>query len=306
MTVTHNNLYSHVFPAMGSRCEIVIDVDDEKLAQKIFALAESETKRIEFKYSRYLPDSWLSQVNFAAGKVATPLDQESYQLLKYAENLYQVSSGLFDITSGIFRRAWDYKAIPKLPSQEQLDGILPLVSWPNVVWDEASVYLPKEGMEIDFGGYGKEYAVDRVAQILSQEGICSGYVNFAGDMRVIGPRENNEPWQMGIQNPRNTSSLVATIPLYAGALATSGDYERYFELDGGRYCHIINPKTGWPVKYWQSISVLAPLAVMAGSYSTIAMLLEDQGLDFLNRSNVTYLAINYQGQIYKKSAEKKE
>ena len=305
MTVIHNNLYSHVFPAMGSRCEIAVEVNDALQAKKIFDLAESEARRIEEKYSRYLTDSWLSQVNNSAGKNSVALDDESYQLLKYAENLYQVSSGLFDITSGVLRRAWDFKSTPKIPNQFELNDVLKLIDWPSVVWDESSIYLPKKSMEIDFGGYGKEYAVDRVIQLMAAEGVSVGYVNFAGDMRVIGPRENNQPWQMGIQSPRDSSKLMATIPLYAGALATSGDYERYFELEGVRYCHIINPRNGQPVRYWQSISVLAPLAVMAGSYSTIAMLLEDRALDFLNKTNVAYLAVDHQGRIHQKNSEKK-
>ena len=305
MSAAHNNLYSHVFAAMGSRCEVVVGVEDQSLATKLFQLVEAETHRIELKYSRYLPESWLSQVNLAAGKHAVALDQETYQLLKYAENLYQVSLGLFDITSGVLRQAWDFKSAPKIPEEKLLKDTLSLINWPSVVWDSSSIYLPKIGMEIDFGGYGKEYAVDRVCRILEAEQVKIGYINFAGDMRVIGPRENNEPWQMGVQNPRENDKVIATIPLYAGSLATSGDYERYFDLDGQRYCHIINPKTGRPVKYWQSMSVLAPLAVMAGSYSTIAMLLEERALDFLNKSGVAYLAIDSQGQIYKKSAENK-
>jgi len=303
--MVHNNLYSHVFPAMGSRCEVVVGVDDEPLAKRLFHLVEAETRRIELKYSRYLPESWLTQVNHAAGKHPVVLDEETYQLLKYAENLYQVSFGLFDITSGVLRKAWDFKVPANIPGEEILKNTLSFIDWPSVVWDASSIYLPKHGMEIDFGGYGKEYAVDRVCKILENEQVRTGYINFAGDMRVIGPRENGEPWQMGIQNPREINKVIATIPLYSGSLATSGDYERYFELDGQRYCHIINPKSGQPVKYWQSISVLAPLAIMAGSYSTIAMLLEEKALDFLNKSGVAYLAIDYQGQIYKKSAEVK-
>lgn len=303
MNLVHNSLYSHVFAAMGSRCELVIKAESELEAGRLFHLAESETFRIEKKYSRYLPDSWLSQVNLAAGRQACSLDDESFKLLQYAQNLYEVSSGLFDITSGVLRSAWNFKGSRTLPKQGLLNQCLDLINWPAVQWSQSSIYLPKQGMEIDFGGYGKEYAVDRVCKILQDQQVKVGYINFAGDMRIIGPRENNDPWQMGIQNPRVNDELVATIPLFAGALATSGDYERFFELDGYRYCHIINPKNGQPVRYWRSISVLAPLAVMAGSFSTIAMLLEDKALDFLDQSKVAYLAIDYRGNIHKKSSE---
>ncbi len=138
--------------------------------------------------------------------------------------------------------------------------------------------MPLAGMELDFGGFGKEYAADRAAAMIHGKGVRHGYVNLAGDIRVVGPKLDESPWLIGIQDPRNKSRTIASIPLFTGALATSGDYERFIEVDGHRYCHIINPRSGYPVTYWRSVTVVAPLAITAGSYSTIAMLKEADGL----------------------------
>jgi len=158
-------------------------------------------------------------------------------------------------------------------------------------------------MELDFGGFGKEYAADRAASVLLAAGCKHGYVNLAGDFRMLGPKADQSPWMIGIKHPRKLDEVIATIPLTGGALATSGDYERYMEVNGKHYCHILNPHTGMPASYWQSVSVLAPLALVAGSYSTIAMLLEEEGLEFLQRSGLPFLAVDQQGRCYQDQAD---
>jgi thiamine biosynthesis lipoprotein len=157
-------------------------------------------------------------------------------------------------------------------------------------------------MEVDFGGFGKEYAADRAATVLLEAGCKHGYVNLAGDFRMLGPKADDSPWMIGIKHPRQPDEVMATIALTSGALATSGDYERYIEVDGKRYCHILNPHTGLPASYWQSVSVLAPLALVAGSYSTIAMLMEHKALEFLQLSGLPYLAVDQQGRSYQNQA----
>ncbi len=124
---------------------------------------------------------------------------------------------------------------------------------------------------------------------------------MAGDIRVVGPKPDGSPWMIGIQHPRHKELVIASIPLHAGALTTSGDYERYFEVNGKRYCHIINPRSGYPVTWWQSVTVVTPFAITAGSYSTIAMLKESDGLAFLENSGMGYLAIDQFGKIYHKN-----
>jgi thiamine biosynthesis lipoprotein len=153
-------------------------------------------------------------------------------------------------------------------------------------------------MEIDLGGFGKEYAADRAAQVLQAQGVSSGYVNLAGDMRFLGAKPSGEPWMIGIQDPRRQDQVVATLPMIQGGLATSGDYERFFEIDDKRYCHVLNPLTGWPVQYWRSVSVAAPAAVVAGCTSTIAMLKEKEGLAFLQATGFDFLAIDSSNQVH--------
>jgi thiamine biosynthesis lipoprotein len=157
-------------------------------------------------------------------------------------------------------------------------------------------------MELDFGGFGKEYAADRAATMMAARGAKHGYVNLAGDLRVLGPKPDGAPWMIGIQDPRRRGEVIATIPVYQGGLATSGDYERYFELEGQRYCHILDPNTGWPVTHWRTVSVLAPLAVVAGNCSTIAMLKQADGLAFLQASGMNFLAMDQHGAIHTRVA----
>src|SRR5471032_1644029 len=194
------------------------------------------------------------------------------------------------------RRAWDFRHA-QVPSPEVLTPLLALVGWRRVQRDGDRVHLPQAGMEIDFGGFGKEYAADRAATLLTELGVWHGYVNLGGDMRFIGPQPDGEPWMIGIQDPRDPEGSVASIPVSQGALATSGDYERYFDLDGQRYCHILDPRSGMPVSHWRSVSVLAPLAIAAGSCATIAMLKQADGLDFLEQSGMSYLAIDHTGRM---------
>jgi thiamine biosynthesis lipoprotein len=284
-----------LFDAMASRCEVRLAASDQPTAQRLMERAIEEVRRIETKYSRYRPDSIISRINAAAGKEPVACDGETMSLMAYAEALHGASGGLFDITSGVLRRAWDFRQ-PKVPSAEVLEPLLALVGGDEVECGAEDVFLRKAGMEIDFGGFGKEYAADRVATLLAGAGVRHGYVNLGGDMRFLGPQLNGEPWYIGIQDPRDEEGLAGAVPISQGALATSGDYERFFELDGQRYCHILDPRSGMPVRYWRSVSVVAPLAIAAGSCSTIAMLKQRDGLDFLNASDMGYLAVNDEGK----------
>jgi FAD:protein FMN transferase len=290
------------FEAMASSHEVVVAAADEAAAQRFARVAVAEVQRIEHKYSRYRESSIVSRINAAAGS-ATPVtvDAETQSLLDHAQTLYQHSDGLFDISSGVLRRVWDFKAARR-PSAAALAEVLTLIGWPQVERQPGQVRLPRAGMEIDFGGFGKEYAADRAAVLMAQAGATHGYVNLAGDMRFIGPRPDGTPWQIGIQHPRRRGELIATLPCSTGGLATSGDYERYFDLDGQRYCHVLNPRSGQPVRHWQSVSVLAPLASLAGCCSTIAMLKEADGLAFLEAAAVSYLAVDAQGELHVRSA----
>ena len=282
---------------MGGGCEIVFLCNDERQTQDVIFAVVNEIKRIEAKFSRYLATSIVSVINQDAGIKATPCDEETWSLLTFADHLFRESEGLFDITSGVFRRAWDFQK-KIIPSENQLADLLPFVNWGSVVRHKGSIYLPTQQMEIDFGGFGKEYAADRGALAMKNAGVAHGYVNLAGDMHVVGPKEDGSPWLIGIRDPRHPDKVTATIPMHQGGLATSGDYERFFEREGQRYCHILNPRTGMPVAYWQSVSVIAPMAIVAGSSSTLTMLKQEQGLDYLKKSPFPYFCVNKTGESF--------
>lgn len=292
-----------VFEAMACPCVLHLAGEGDPRARAHRAAAAraaiDEVRRIEAKYSRYRPDSVVSRINAAAGAIEpVAVDAETAQLLHYAGQLHDLSDGLFDISAGVLRQAWNFRQ-PALPEPSRLEALLARIGWSRIAWDGECVRLPQPGMEIDFGGFGKEYAADRAAALLLERGIAHGYVNLGGDIRVLGPRPDGQRWKLAIQHPRRGHAMLAELPLGHGALATSGDYERCFELDGLRYCHVLNPRTGYPVRHWQSVSVAAPLCSAAGALCTIAMLLEARGLAFLEEQGEPYLAVDGQGRIHR-------
>ena len=290
--------FRQTFRAMGTEHELELAAPDMDVARRAAAAAIADVRRIEAKYSRYRDDSVTSRINAAAGGASVAVDTETAALLRYADQCHALSGGLFDITSGVLRRVWDFKRDPPvLPAAAEIAAAVALVGWAGVEWTAKSVRLPRAGMEIDFGGIGKEYAADRVATILLERGLRHGIVNLGGDVRAIGPRADGSPWRVGIRHPRREQAAVAGFDLAAGALATSGDYERYFEIAGRRYCHILNPRTGTPVAHWQSISVVSPLCVVAGSCATIAMLLEADAPAFLDTQGVQWLGVAADGAL---------
>jgi len=294
------------FGAMGSDCEVhIAGPVSEDHARNAAQAAILEVRRIEAKYSRYRTDSIVARINAAAGQgVPVPVDDETADLLAYADEMYWASDGLFDITSGVLSRAWDFRA-GRVPTREALHSLRQCVGWTLTLLERAAgastFSLLRRGMEIDLGGFGKEYAADRAAVLLQERSVRHGFVNLGGDIRLIGPRPDGAAWQMAIRHPREEDRPLATIALHEGALATSGDYERYFiGPDGERYCHVLNPRTGWPVRAWRSISVVAPLCLAAGSICTIAMLKGENALPFLRRQASDFLAVDAQGVVHRR------
>jgi thiamine biosynthesis lipoprotein len=289
--------YGLEFSAMASRCEVRLFAPDAATARAWSEVAIAEVRRIEAKYSRYRDDSVTTRINAAAGGAPVNVDSETAALLEFAGRLFEESGGRFDLTSGVLRRAWDFKA-RCIPTQDELDALLPLVGWPLVEWRAPALRLPSAGMELDFGGIGKEYAADRAAELLRQAGARNGFVNLGGDIRGVGAAPDGTPWRIGIQHPRARTDLLGSIELADGAIATSGDYERYFERDGRRYFHILDPRSGWPAHHWQCVSVAAPACVAAGACATVAMLApRDEAIAFLRRQGFEFLAVTAGGEV---------
>jgi FAD:protein FMN transferase len=279
----------HRFKALGGPCALHVYADDDAALRA----GEAEALRIEARYSRYRTDSVVSRINAAAGGAPVAVDDETAALLDYAAAAHLQSRGLFDITSGVLRRAWDFKA-QRVPVQAEIDALLPLIGWHQVQWERPYIRLPRAGMELDFGGFGKEYAADRIAAVLRGCGIAHGLVDLAGDICVLGPHEDGSPWQIGVQHPRSEGA-IATVPLRHGAIASSGDYERGFVRDGRRYSHLLDPRSGWPVEGLVAVSVLADQCLIAGTATTCALLLgADEGPAWLADLGLPYLVIDAQ------------
>lgn len=285
------------FQAMASPCESVLCGVTWAEAAEIAQAVEKEVKRIESKYSRFIADSVISRINASGGHHPITLDPETQSLMDYADRLHQLSQGLFDLTTGALQAVWDFKN-GIIPQPQALQEQLSHVGWHHVHHSNGQLRLDDPLVRIDLGGIGKEYAADCAATVLVNAGITSGYVDLGGDIRVVGPKLDGSPWSIGIRHPRKPAQLIASLPVWEGAVATSGDYERYFIHEGQRYCHILSPLTGMPVDYWQSVSVLAPMASIAGATCTLAMLKESDGLHFLRDSGFAFLAIDATGDIH--------
>jgi len=293
---THLKYYRSEFKAMGTPCDIQLFASSKAEAKQAANLAIADVQRLETLYSRYKTDSFLSEINrVAATGGSIRVDDETACLLDYAVTCYEQSDGLFDITSGILRRAWKFDQ-GKLPEQSLIDELLEKVGWHKVVWKRPVLTFNVPGIEIDFGGVVKEYAVDRAGALCLSQGIKHGVVNLGGDIKVIGPRDDGSPWRVGIRHPRNKDELLDTLLLYEGALASSGDYERCILVNGVRYGHVLNPKTGWPVRYLAAVSVVGDFCVVAGSASTIAMLKESEGVDWLQDLGLPHLWVDVHGE----------
>lgn len=287
--------YRYEFKAMGTPCEIQLFAQSQLKAKHASAAAIADVQRLENLYSRYKADSFLSEINRTAALAGNiEVDDETASLLDYAVTCYEQSDGLFDITSGILRRAWKFDQ-GALPDQSLIDELLNKVGWHKVAWNRPVLSFSVQGMEIDFGGVVKEYAVDRAATICYSQGIRHGVINLGGDIKVIGPRADGSPWRVGIRHPRDKDGLLDTLLLYEGALASSGDYERCILVNGVRYGHVLNPKTGWPVKHLAAVSVIGDFCVVAGSASTIAMLKETEGPGWLHELGLPHLWVDVQG-----------
>ena len=292
-----NGLWVGRFQAMASDCEILIEGCDETQALDILRVAVKETWRIEHKFSRYVAGNIMGRINATAGRIIE-VDAECASLLNFADQCHQLSEGLFDISSGVLRKIWRFDGGDTVPNMVQVNEILKYVGWHKIDWQAPKLKL-NVGMQLDFGGIGKEYAVDRVMRLikayvidsLAQGGTlnCRFVVNFGGDLACSGPRLDGSPWVIGIESSDRNRSTVATVSLSEGAVATSGDSRRFILKEGVRYSHILNPLTGQAiVDAPRAVSVAAASCMQAGMLSTLAMLHGEQAKAFLDAQGVQY------------------
>ncbi len=292
------NFLNHQFKALGSICEFKLYLEETE-APRVFAYLEELVLGFQAKYSRYRDDSITAQINQHAGSLTfVEVDEETASLLNYADNLFEQSDGLFDITSGILRRVWDFSS-NTLPREEHLASILPKIGWQKVERKNHSIRLPEKGMEIDFGGYVKEYIADVCATHCMNMHINHGLINLGGDVRIIGPHPNGESWKVGIQHPRQPGKAIATIDVPHGAVATSGDYERFMIIGERRYCHILNPHTGKSIRPWYSgLSVVAEHCLIAGSFTTIGLMKSETNKNWIAESGLPWLGVDQEMKLH--------
>jgi FAD:protein FMN transferase len=274
------------FSAMAGPCEVLSEAGNAGQARALTQIAALEAWRIEDKFSRYRHGNIVDRINSAAGS-AVAVDAETAHLLDFADTLHRLSDGRFDITSGGLRRAWSFDGSDRVPSAEVIAAALRTVGWQRASWSAPVLQMPPE-MQIDLGGIGKEYAVDRAVGLLRDNGPISCLVNFGGDLAVTRRPRFRPAWGVGVEafgaGPAVPSSLLR---LEIGALATSGDARRYVLRDGVRYGHILDPATGWPVPDApHAVTVAADTCTQAGMLSTLAMLAGQGAEAFLARQGV--------------------
>jgi len=274
------------FAAMASPCEVLLDTANPEEANPLGQAAAQEAWRIEVKLSRYRPDSIVSVINRSHGH-AVVIDPETSALIDYAAQCYKLSAGRFDVTSGVLRRCWKFDGSDRVPEPGAVTALLPFIGFEKVRWQSPRITLPP-GMEIDFGGFGKEYAVDRVLAIVSARYSGAVLVNFGGDL-AANRAPADAPWQVGVERPDTDREARLLLELSRGGLATSGDTRRFLLRDGVRYSHILDVRTGWPVRdVPRSVTVAAASCVEAGMLATFAMLQGPAAEAFLTEQGVRY------------------
>lgn len=271
---------------MGSPCELVCEALKRGDAEELTALVAAEAWRVEDKFSRYVEHNIVHRINTAQGK-AIEVDDETAELLDFAAMLYELSEGLFDITSGVLRLVWQFDGSDRIPTKESVEETLLRVGWHRADWQRPLLQMPA-GMEIDLGGIGKEYAVDRCAAMLNEQGSCPCLVNFGGDLAVTGAPERRKLWKVAVEGDQREEP-ERLINLKQGAIATSGDARRYLMKNGVRYSHLLDPISGWPIPDApRSITVAADTCVQAGMISTLAMLQGRAAESFLAAQGVVH------------------
>ena len=288
---------SFEFQAMGSKCVLLLFAPSHKDASQAAAAAIGEVHRIERTYSRYQLGNVTHAIN-AAGEAGgtVEVDSETADLIDISFEAYSLSEGLFDITSGALREVWNGQT-KQLPAQDILDGLLARIGLQKVLWHRPVLSFTRPLMQIDLGGIGKEYAADRAAEACRAHVVNQGMVNLGGDISIVGPRPDGEPWRIGVNNPKAPENVMATLFTHSGGVATSGDYIQYREIEGRRYSHILNPITGWPARNLSSVTVGAQSCLIAGIYSTIAMLKGEAGAQWLREQGVPHIFANEDGEV---------
>lgn len=286
--LVEEQLYRRVLKLMGNRFEISVVAHNEAWAEARIDEAVAEIRRIEALLTTYREDSQTNQINANAGIQPTKVDQEVFDLIKRSQRISALTQGAFDITYGsIDKSLWNFDThMTRLPDAATARLAVRLIDYRNVILDETttSVFLKHQGMRIGFGGIGKGYAAEMAKQLLIKQGVTSGIVNAAGDLTTWGTQPNGHPWTIGIADPNAKNEPFSCLNISNVAVATSGNYEKFVMIDGKRYSHTIDPKTGLPVSGIKSVTIVCPNAEIADAMATPVMVMGVKvGIDLINQ-----------------------
>ncbi|OQW96782.1 MAG: hypothetical protein BWK77_03655 [Verrucomicrobia bacterium A1] len=258
------------FQAMGTDNEIAFSTSSSPRARDFQEAVLKWVAGFEATYSRFIPESLVGRIHREAGIRPVEIDAEAAEIFALCDVFHWRTFGVFDPTAGVLTALWDYRdAGAKPPSDAAVEAARALVGWSRVVRGPGSIFLPEPGMRLDLGGIGKEYAVDRLARLADAHGIRDYVISLGRDIRVRGRSPSGDPWRLGLEHPGQPDRCWGGVVIEDAALCCSGDYRRYFEADGQRYGHIVDPRTGRPAdRGCRAAWVIAPTCVEAGILST--------------------------------------
>ena len=290
---------------MGSKFQITVVANDSSVANKQIDLAIEEIERIEKLISEWQPHTQVSEVNRNAGIKPVKVDKELFELTKRALYYSKISNGAFDISTAALDKVWKFDgSMTEKPTEESIAKSIEHVGYQHIVLDSvhSTIFLQKSGMKIGFGSIGKGYAADKGRELMQKLGVQAGIVNASGDIATWGTQPNGKPWRIGINNPFKRQHTAKILKLKNSAVATSGSYEKYAEIDGVRYAHIINPKTGYPSTGLTSVTIYGPSSEFANALSTSIMVLgEKEGKKMAKKyPKYKFLFITDKGKIIKR------
>jgi FAD:protein FMN transferase len=290
---------------MGNRFVITVSAENSDEGELLIDEAVGEIQRIESLLTTFNENSQTNQINENAGIKAVKVELEVFELIERAQRISELTDGAFDLSYGsLDKKLWNFdKMMTELPDPETAKEKVRLINFRNIVLDKSicSVFLKEKGMRIGFGGIGKGYAADRVANLLKSKGVKSGIVNASGDLITWGNQPNGEPWTISLAHPDIPTHAFSKLNISNLAVATSGNYEKFVVIDGKKYSHTINPKTGYPVSGIKSVSIICPIAELADALATpITILGVNDGLGLINQiKGVACVIVDDHNNVYK-------
>ncbi len=302
--VMEQQVFKKAMKLMGNHFELSAVGEEEGWGMERIEAGVREIQRIERLLTTYDEASETSLINYNAGLYPVPVSKETFDLIERSIRISRITQGAFDITYGsVDRRLWNFDTtMQRLPDKETARQMVRLINYRNIILDHinTTVLLKEKGMRIGFGGIGKGYAAERAKAVMKEMGVTSGVVNASGDLTAWGHQPDGKPWTIGIVNPNAAGQIFSWLNVTDMALATSGNYEKYIIVDGKRYSHTINPRTGLPVTGIKSVTILCPNAEIADAMATPVMIMGIRaGLDMINQlQDIEAILVDDEDKVY--------